>query len=199
MVSAIGTSLFSPLTLGASAGVANQTVLSGANALTEEEEKQVQELKTRDQEVRAHENAHKTAGGGYVGSITFETQTGPDGREYAIGGEAQIDASPVSGNPEATIRKMDIIVRAALAPAEPSSQDYAVARSAQQARLEAQRELSEQRREENEGAGANASGGLLSNLALLNEERNAERPDTANANASYNAAASITQSISSAL
>jgi len=198
MVSAIGASLFSPLTLGAAPSGASQTVLSGTSELTKEEEKQVQELKARDQEVRAHENAHKTAGGGYVGSISYDTQTGPDGREYAIGGEAQIDASPVPGNPEATIRKMDIIVRAALAPAEPSSQDYAVARSAQQARLVVQRELSEELRAEKE-ADNNASGGLLSNLALLNEESSAERPDTANANASYNAAASITQSIIGAL
>lgn len=117
--------------------------------LTPEQEKQVQQLKARDQEVRTHENAHKSAGGGYVGSISYTTQTGPDGREYAIGGEAQIDASPIPGKPEATIRKMDIVVRAALAPAEPSSQDYAVARAAQQARLQAQRELSEQERTDN--------------------------------------------------
>jgi hypothetical protein len=173
-------------------------VLSGQAELTEEEEKQVQELKARDEEVRAHENAHKTAGGGYVGSISYDTQTGPDGREYAIGGEAQIDASPVSGNPEATIRKMDIVVRAALAPAEPSSQDYAVARSAQQARLEAQRELSEQQRSEKESE-SNESGGLLSNLALLNAQRDASETNYSNASASYNAAADISRSIRGAL
>lgn len=198
MVSAIGASLFSPLTLGATPNGTSPTVLSGQNELTEEEEKQVQELKARDQEVRAHENAHKTAGGGYVGSISYDTQTYPDGREYAIGGEAQIDASAVPGNPEATIRKMDIIVRAALAPAEPSSQDYAVARSAQQTRLVAQRELSEESRADN-NAENNQSGGLLSNLALLNEERNAKQSDAASANASYSAAASITRSILGAL
>lgn len=115
--------------------------------LTPEEEKQVQELKQRDQEVRAHESAHKTAGGGYVGNISYTTQTGPDGRQYAIGGEAQIDASPISGKPEQTIRKMDIVIRAALAPAEPSSQDYAVARAAQATRLEAQKELAQNNNE----------------------------------------------------
>ena len=192
MVSSIGASLSPPALPVQSNNVRAPTVLSGQSELTEEEEKQVQELKARDQEVRAHENAHKTAGGGYVGSITYDTQTGPDGREYAIGGEAQIDASPVSGNPEATIRKMDIVIRAALAPAEPSSQDYAVARSAQQARLEAQKELTEQRREETDNANADSAGGLFSNLALLNEERQNDRSITSYANLSYNAAANIT-------
>lgn len=149
---------------------------SGGEQLSEEEQKQVQELKNRDREVRAHENAHKTVGGPYVGSISYETQTGPDGREYAIGGEAQIDASAIPGRPEATIRKMDVIIRAALAPAEPSSQDYAVARSAQQARLAAQRELREQ--DENDPArpreNANQSG-ALTNLALINEQRDENR------------------------
>lgn len=138
--------------LGAQSSVLAKNAENSSNSttqLTEEEEKQVQELKQRDQEVRAHENAHKTAGGGYVGAISYTTQTGPDGREYAIGGEAQIDSSPVPGKPEQTIRKMDIVIRAALAPAEPSSQDYAVARAAQAARLEAQKEVSEQQRQEN--------------------------------------------------
>jgi hypothetical protein len=151
-------------------------MLSTPAELTEEEEKTVQKLKARDQEVRAHENAHKTAGGGYAGSISYETQTGPDGREYAIGGETQIDTSPVPGKPDATIRKMDIVIRAALAPAEPSSQDYAVARAAQQARLDAQREIAEQQRADksNDDDGA----GPLTNLALLNEQN--ENNDSSN-------------------
>lgn len=109
--------------------------------LTPEQQKQLNELKKTDQKVRAHEQAHKTVGGPYAGAIQYETVTGPDGREYAVAGEVPIDSSPVPNNPEATIRKMDVVVRAALAPPEPSSQDYAVARAAQQARLEAQREL----------------------------------------------------------
>lgn len=119
--------------------------------LTEEEQKIVEELRERDEEVRAHENAHKTAGGGVVGAISYETVTGPDGKEYAVSGEAQIDTSPVPGNPEATVRKMDQVIRAALAPAEPSSQDFAVARAAQAARLAAQREATEQRQAEAQG------------------------------------------------
>lgn len=120
--------------------------------LTEEEERIVRDLRETDREVRAHEQAHVAAAGGYAGSPRYVTVTGPDGREYAVSGEVDIDASPIPGNPEATIRKLDIVIRAALAPAQPSPQDFAVARAAQQARAEAQRELNEQRRAEQEEA-----------------------------------------------
>lgn len=118
--------------------------IASIGQLSEEEEKQVDELKKIDFEVRSHEQAHKTVGGAYAGPIQYETVTGPDGREYAVAGEVAIDASPIPGNPQATIQKMDIVIRAALAPAEPSPQDFAVARAAQQARAQAQKELQEQ-------------------------------------------------------
>lgn len=123
---------------------------TASGELTEEEQKEVEDLKKRDEEVRAHEQAHKTAGGPYAGAISYETTTGPDGREYAISGEVEIDISPVSGNPEATIRKMEIVERAALASAEPSPQDQAAAQAAQQAKLQAQQEVNEQRKAEEE-------------------------------------------------
>ncbi|MBL4785077.1 MAG: hypothetical protein JKY49_06580 [Cohaesibacteraceae bacterium] len=116
--------------------------------LTEEQEKQVRDLKQTDAAVRAHEQAHSAAGGPYASSPSYEFQEGPDGRRYAVAGEVSIDASPVRGNPQATIRKMDIVIQAALAPADPSSQDQAVARSAQKARSQAQAELQKQRAEE---------------------------------------------------
>ncbi len=139
--------------------------------LTPEEEKQVQELKQTDAEVRAHEAAHKTAGGPVAGSVSFQTVTGPDGREYAVAGEVQIDASPVANNPEATIRKMELVIRAALAPAEPSSQDRAVAAQAQQARLQAQQELAQQRAEEQKEANENNA---LSTLSQSDDLQNTE-------------------------
>lgn len=126
---------------------------AGSEELTEGEEKQVQELKKRDAEVRAHEQAHAAAGGMYAGPPKYEFTTGPDGRKYAISGEVEIDVAPVRDNPEATIRKMDVVIRAALAPAEPSSQDMAVARTAQQQRAQAQSELTKQRAEEQNGGG----------------------------------------------
>jgi len=128
-----------------------KTVLSANGDLTEEEQKQVQELQQTDREVRSHEQAHKTVGGQYTGPISYETVQGPDGKQYAVSGEVPIDASPVPNNPEATVRKLQIVIRAALAPADPSPQDYAVARQAQRdltiARAEA-RELKAQELEE---------------------------------------------------
>jgi len=99
-------------------------------ALSPEQEKAVQELKTRDREVRSHEQAHKAVGGRFAGAIAYDYQQGPDGRQYAIGGEVPIDASP-EATPEATIAKMRVVIAAALAPAEPSAQDRAVAQAAQ--------------------------------------------------------------------
>ncbi|MEM6666414.1 MAG: putative metalloprotease CJM1_0395 family protein [Pseudomonadota bacterium] len=112
--------------------------------LSEGEEKQVQDLKQRDREVRAHEQAHAAVGGPYAGAPQYQFTTGPDGKKYAVSGEVQIDASP-ERDPEATVRKMDIVIRAALAPAEPSSQDLAVARQAQETRQKAQAEITKAR------------------------------------------------------
>ena len=85
--------------------------------LSEEERRILNELRARDAEVRAHEQAHLAAAGPYAnGAPTFEFQTGPDGRQYAVGGEVSIDTSPVPGDPEATVRKAQTVKRAALAP-----------------------------------------------------------------------------------
>jgi len=109
--------------------------------LTEAEQEQVDKLKARDAEVRTHELAHKAAAGQYAtGGPTYSYQTGPDGKKYAVGGSVQIDTSPVKGDPDATIQKMAVVRRAALAPKEPSGQDRRVAaeadRKAAQARSE---------------------------------------------------------------
>ncbi len=104
--------------------------------LSEEEQEKVRELKTTDREVRAHEAAHAAAAGSLGSSPSFTFKTGPDGRRYAVAGEVKIDTSEVPNDPEATIRKMRKVRRAALAPSEPSAQDRSVA--AQASRIEAQ-------------------------------------------------------------
>lgn len=113
---------------------------STGEPLSKEQEAQVRDLKKRDAEVKAHEQAHAAVGGAYASAPKYTYTRGPDGKKYAVGGEVQIDTSP-ERTPDATIRKMDVVIRAALAPAEPSSQDRAVARQAQQQRLEAQNDL----------------------------------------------------------
>ena len=117
------------------------------DGLNQEEEKQVQELAARDREVRAHEQAHARVGGQYAGAPSYTFQQGPDGKRYAIGGEVSIDSS-TERTPEATIRKMQIVIRAATAPAEPSSQDLKVAQQARANLAEAQAEARQQRAED---------------------------------------------------
>lgn len=126
--------------------------------LTEEEEREVERLKARDQEVKTHEQAHQAAGGVHAGSPSYEYTSGPDGRQYATSGEVQIDTAPVAGDPAATIAKMEQVKRAALAPAEPSGADRAIAAKAEQAKLKAQREQAEQSSEES-GIGSAANAG----------------------------------------
>ena len=116
---------------------------------SQEEQKIIEQMKARDREVRAHEAAHKGAAGALAhGAAQFSYQSGPDGKQYAVGGEVSIDTSEVSGNPQATIIKAQIIYRAATAPAQPSSQDRSVAAMATQMEATARQELSQQKAEE---------------------------------------------------
>ncbi|MCW8906438.1 MAG: putative metalloprotease CJM1_0395 family protein [Sedimenticola sp.] len=111
-------------------------------------ESELKSLQSLDRAVRAHEQAHLAVAGHYATSgANLQYRKGPDGRQYAVAGEVSIDTSPVSGDPEATIRKAEVIRRAALAPSNPSGQDRRVAaeavRMALEARLEQQREKSD--------------------------------------------------------
>ena len=109
-------------------------------AQSPEQLKELEQLKARDREVRSHEMAHLgVAGGLAMSGATFTYQRGPDGGSYAIGGEVKIDTSAGS-NPEETIRKAQTIRAAALAPAEPSGQDHAVAAQATQMEAQARAE-----------------------------------------------------------
>jgi hypothetical protein len=113
----------------------------------ESEQKVIDKLSSRDREVRAHEQAHAAVGGQYAGSPTYTYQRGPDGVNYAVGGEVKIDTSPIPNDPEATLRKAEQISRAANAPADPSGQDRVVAsqavKMAQQARIEINQKVRE--------------------------------------------------------
>ena len=105
---------------------------------------QVAELKKADTAVRAHEQAHLAAAGGLAkGGASFTYQKGPDGRDYAVGGEVQIDTSK-GATPEETVGKMMRVRAAALAPANPSPQDRKVAQAASLTMSEARLELNTQ-------------------------------------------------------
>lgn len=117
------------------------------NELSAEQQAVVDQLAARDREVRNHEEAHARVGGQYAGSPSYTFQEGPDGKQYAIGGEVPIDVSPVADDPEATIVKMEVVKAAALAPAEPSGQDRKVAALADAQRQQAIADLAELRRQ----------------------------------------------------
>ncbi|HCV03456.1 putative metalloprotease CJM1_0395 family protein [Pseudoalteromonas sp. SSMSWG5] len=110
----------------------------------QQDAEQIKELKARDTEVRIHEQAHATVGGQYAGSPSYEYQRGPDGTNYAVGGEVQIDVAEIKGDPQATIEKMQTVRAAALAPQEPSSADRSIAADATQKLMAAQAELASQ-------------------------------------------------------
>lgn len=100
----------------------------------------IEQLKKRDREVRLHEMAHQAAGGQHTGSASYDYQRGPDGRNYAVGGEVSINIAPTD-SPEETLEKAKQIRAAALAPAQPSAQDRRVAQEAEQMIVDAQREM----------------------------------------------------------
>ena len=109
----------------------------------------MRELKARDREVRSHEQAHQAAGGAHTsGAPQYTYVEGPDGQQYASGGEVSIDIAAVPDDAEATILKMEQVRSAALAPANPSAQDRRVAAEASQIESKARTEVREEKSEE---------------------------------------------------
>lgn len=123
---------------------------ASTNELTPEEQEMVKELQARDTEVRAHEAAHQAAGGGLTGGANFTYQRGPDGRMYAIGGEVSISFKEGS-TPQETVQIARQVQAAAMAPADPSPQDHAVAASARVMEMKAQQQIAKEAQEEATG------------------------------------------------
>jgi hypothetical protein len=120
----------------------DETPVSSRTELTLEQINIVDALRARDSEVRAHEAAHQAAGGGSAGAASFTYQTGPDGKQYAVGGEVPISIG--GGNtPQQRIANAQLVRAAAMAPVNPSTQDMRVASRASQIEAAARRELSE--------------------------------------------------------
>jgi len=111
--------------------------------LSEEDQRKVEELKKIDKRVHTHEQAHLSAAGGYArGGANYDYVTGPDGKRYANSGHVNLDTGK-ERTPEATIRKANIIQKAALAPADPSPADKEIAANASKMAQEAQKELAQ--------------------------------------------------------
>jgi len=147
--------------IGGSAGLyATQSVRASQTAgqaqLTPEQQAEVQRLKAVDQKVRQHEAAHQAAGAGLTSGANYQYVRGPDSKQYAVGGEVKIDVSP-GQTPAQTLEKARRIQAAALAPADPSPQDRAVAAQAAQMAAEARMESLKAPQEGGAGAATNAN------------------------------------------
>ncbi|MFT3850707.1 MAG: putative metalloprotease CJM1_0395 family protein [Propionivibrio sp.] len=129
-----------------------------SKGFSSEEQRAIQRLRQTDRAVRAHEQAHLSVGAELVrGGPSYSYEIGPDGKRYAAGGEVSVDASP-GKTPEETIPKAQRVRAAALAPADPSAQDYRVAAAASQMEIEARMALARQRSEEIRSGGTGADG-----------------------------------------
>ncbi len=167
---------------GTDADASGGTGRSGKGAdgrpITEAEKKQVEELRRRDREVRAHEQAHlASAGGQAVGGAHYEFQAGPDGRRYAVGGHVNIRLTQETGNPRATLQKAMSARAAATAPADPSGADLSVAAAASQMAAQASRELA---REASGRNGTDGEGRPAGQAGIRNPYAQS-RPDTGRA------------------
>ncbi len=112
------------------------------------ENQKLQKLKEIDNKVKAHEEAHYITGSPYTSYPKYNYIKGPDGGYYAISGEVNIDTSP-ENNPKKTIKKMEKVIKAALAPSDPSSKDLQVAMKAKRELEKAKLELEKQKYSEN--------------------------------------------------
>ncbi len=139
--------------------------------LSDAELRKIGKLKARDREVRAHEAAHVAVGGSVVRSgARLSYAKGPDGVQYATGGEVSIDTSKAN-SPEATVAKAERIRRAALAPAQPSAQDRAIAAQASRMEMQARQEIFSQQRSEEQTTPSISKG--------INSYKNASALETA--------------------
>jgi len=137
---------------------ASVSLRNNEQILSEKEQRIVAQLKQTDREVRAHEAAHLAAAGGLArGGASLGYTQGPDGQRYAVSGEVSIDTSPAN-TPETTLMKAQRIQAAALAPAQPSGADQAVAAAASQMAATARAELLAQQSSANGGTSGSANG-----------------------------------------
>lgn len=123
---------------------------SSKNNLSQEEKQKIQDMENRDKEVKTHEQAHKAAAQGINSSSpSYETKKGPDGKDYAVAGEVRIGFTPTEDN-EKNLEKAKTLRNAALAPAEPSSQDLKVAQDATRMIFEYSQKIQSEKSKETE-------------------------------------------------
>ena len=84
--------------------------------------------------IYAHEMAHKMVGGSFAGSITIVRNS----EGIPIAGHVPIKMPTLDKtNPQKTIDHANTVIKAAMAPGDPSAQDYKVAAQAEQIKMQA--------------------------------------------------------------
>lgn len=92
-------------------------------------------LQQRYNEIYAHELAHKHAAGSLAGSIVIDK----DSNGIPVGGHVSIAMPALDPNdPDKTIEHANTVIKSAMAPADPSGQDYKVASKARQIKSQAE-------------------------------------------------------------
>lgn len=86
-------------------------------------------------EIYNHELAHKNAAGSLAGPIVIEKNS----EGIPVGGHVSIQMPTLNkDNPKETIEHADTVIKAAMAPSDPSSQDYKVASEAHSIKSQAE-------------------------------------------------------------
>ena len=86
-------------------------------------------------QIYAHEKAHQNAGGALAGPIVIEKNE----QGIPVGGHVSIKMPTLNKNKkQKKINDANTVIRAAMAPSDPSGQDYAVANQAQKIKMQAQ-------------------------------------------------------------
>ena len=92
-------------------------------------------IKQQYNEIYAHEQAHKRAAGSFGGAIVIEK----DANGIPTGGHVDILMPALNkDNPDETIKHAETVIKAAMAPGDPSDQDYKVAAKARSIKAEAE-------------------------------------------------------------
>lgn len=100
-----------------------------AQGLTMPERGLIEALHRRDRAVRGHEMRHFYAGRPYTLTPEYWYVSGPRHRRYAVTGVVQMDLREVPGDRHATMRKLERLKNAMLAPLQPSAEDRAAAQT----------------------------------------------------------------------
>ena len=91
-------------------------------------------IKNNFEKIYAHEKAHKNAAGALAGAIVIEKNA----QGIPVGGHVSIKMPTLNPkNPKRTIEHADTVINSAMAPADPSSQDYKVAAQAKNIKAQA--------------------------------------------------------------